>query len=563
MKVESSKLKVKNFFLFLAFLSTFIFQLSTVSAETALSSKEQAKAAFQKGKALYDQGRYAQAFAEWEAAEPVLDGQPVAKTIQFLKNRIDPALIKSAILVTEAAPKPPVQPEPEPIAESTVEPPQALAEPAKPETDEQSERPAEEAGKLVGQAAQKIEADAKAQAEKLAQEQNAATEEAQKVREIQASFEAGKTALAEGRYEDVLVQWKGLVADERLAVLRESLEKLKAVEEAPLPVETASPEFEKEIEELLSNADSELVNRAKQSAERHKKALEAGRARAQDIKKAFASGKSLLEKGDVDAAAKAWEPVLAALKSPAPLREQIQKISETHRRVLKMEALAAKPGPARVPLEALPQEKQILELLQETSVRLTDKRQALEADLKARTTDEKKAKAEAAALEETFQKGRKLYENGRIAEAAEVWAPLTPRMANRALLDDLIEDIRSQNRQIEAVRAVALRSARNQTLTHEKEIKKMLSDGSDRLKADTPGLAKGHRLGKVSVEMRPLGARDPAWVRTTFEQGKAMYEAKRTREAFLLWGTILPYISKEPQIKAYIDKAAKASKAGA
>ena len=56
------------------------------------------------------------------------------------------------------------------------------------------------------------------------------------------------------------------------------------------------------------------------------------------------------------------------------------------------------------------------------------------------------------------------------------------------------------------------------------------------------------------MERAQAAERKKAWVQSTFADGKSMVESGRTREALLLWGTLTPYLSKEPEMKTYIKK---------
>lgn len=490
----------------------------STAAEFTSDLQERSQEAFRKGKNLYDRGRYAEAFREWDAALPSLEGQSVKKTIEFLKSRVKDVVVEPA----------PVIPSPEPIV-SPKETARAVSgvSAALPAIAPQTERPVirfpEGFKETLAKAEQKTVKENRAAAQQVARDRKEKERVVKLQKELNASFEKGKKAFENGKIDQAVSEWEKILphlADpskvtNRLGLLRRSqrhLAKLKEIGRRPQKKFSPSAQtaaISKELSGLLEASNADLVAGVKhQMKAREDLRLEAQKKDEESarLKKEFESGRELLQQGDYGRAAQAWEKILPSLGSQEELRKKLNELKENRRRAKEISALLAVREVRTLPLEEAAQELEMNELLQKEALSLQEVIRELEA---------KRSAFKTAPSPDT-----------RLRQVEVEMEPLL-RAANAKLAED-----------------AALGPLEN----HQFFLEKKLPEPSARRKE-----AKKMR----ELEAAQAVERKKLWVRSTFEDGKAMYELGRSREAFLLWGTLTPYLDKEPAIRDYIKKASK------
>jgi len=500
-----------------------------VTSVFASETDEASQAVFRKGKNLYDQGRYAEAFQEWDAVLPSLEGRSVKRTIEFLKSRVKEMPIKPAVSPTVQVPAAvavsPAETAPIPapvIPEAKLPPPKEILPRI------QSPAGLKEALKVAEKkTAEKNRASAREAV--LFRKEKERTLKIQK--EIDSAFEKGKKSLENGKIDQAAAEWDKILPyledpsgfKRRIESLRRrerhlaALKVLKQRGQKKSPsVPSADSAVAVRMEALLAESDRRLVARAKEEIESRKSREQLEERKKSEekarLEKDFESGKTFLAQGDMDRAASAWEKVLSSSESKKAIKAKLEELKETQRRLKKISEITEKKQTEASP-EAIPRESQMNQLLLNTAGSLKDEIKELE------TKHPSKKGPSMTAVSDTRM---------RKVEIETQPVPGDPRtMVFQETDPGPLED-------------------------HEFYLERNIPN---------PSARKKEAKKRKALESQQAAERKKAWVRSTFEEGRAMYQAGRTREAFLLWDALTPYLAKEPEIRSYIEKATAAVKA--
>ena len=520
--------------LFVVALALVFYYGPAFAADSAAGSNDRAQQAFRKGKNLYDQRRYAEAFREWDAALPDLEGQPIKKTIDFLKSRVKDVVVES----TQAPPAPVVQtseplPTPEKAKEvsaaAAVVPPTPVIEPpAQIAAARSVETPAGFKETLLDAEKTAVKENRAATEERVRAQKE--TKQALKIqKEIDAAFVSGKKHYENGKISEALKEWEKILPHlkdpesfkRRMESLRRRSRHLIALKllkqktpKKKSPALTTDADITARMQTLLEESNQRLITSAKKEIESRKSRQEIEeRAKLEEnerLEKDFESGKAFLAKGDLDRAAAAWEKALPSTESKKAIKAKLEELKETQRRLKKISEISEKTTIQASPAAGT-QEHQMDELLKNANARLKDEIKELEA----KRADKKNLPNTPIAPETRMRK----------VEIETQPVPGDPRaMVFQETAAGPLED-------------------------HEFYLEKKLP---------SPSVRKKEAKKREALELQQAAERKKAWVHSTFEEGRVMYRAGHPREAFLLWDTLTPYLAKEPDIKSYIKKATAA-----
>jgi len=489
---------------------------------------------FQKGKELLEVGRYHEAMKEWEAIVPYMDGEEEIKT----KMREIADVHTEALLAQKAAEDASAR---ETVKlEAPVELVRLLDETARGLKGEQTDAEIR-----------------RRQAEETLGERRA---------QIESAFQRGKTLFTNGQVREALKEWNGvlpqLASPEEVKGLLarvekgiEAAENSKAVAAETVARQQSKLEVPAEILDTLRDAEATLKREAFEAQTRRTHAEETAAERQKKILESFEKGKALYDQGLYKEAVDEWESLLPYVDEQSGVRALVVSVRNSN-----ADANEAK----KAAVEAVANEYKGLKL--NYSEQMAELLRAANVKLKAETTQasQKREDTETALAERkewsvtTFNKGKILYEQGRMDEALEQWERLTPFLEGESEVRRLIETLKvNHNAHLNAQRGgEGAAGARRNEPAYLEEMSRFFDDAAKKLARDAEN-AKSR-----AAESEKTFAERKAWIRATFQKGKALYDQKRYAEAVKEWEILRPYLSEEPEIQKQID-AAKGAAAGA
>ncbi len=533
-------------------------------AMTEGDRQEWVQATFESGKKLYDRGDYDSAFREWDKLGPYFSENTVLKkVVDYLKQQAKNKKLAAATAVVKTIPSalskktprastvypatsPVTYPPPPPKSDfkraeilyyqGKYEEAVAIWDNLLPTLDPGSEeqilierlkenyantlaakRDVEKLEAKDGAAAAPpdlktvlLKADKKFRA--LAQESETARKEAeQRAAEREARtialYQSGKDAFAEDRWEEALKNWEklaGMLGDgseeKRLILsLSENYSKAKAAKNAAGEWEKKTFEPPKSLKEILRLAGERLKAEIQNTESARLKAEKEFSEKQNRVNALIQKGRDLYNSGDIRAAVAAWREMFPFFDDK---REFEGVLSDLERNYATLQGLAmeSKAAAASQKIAASPE---IRKLWEEAG----QKMKAEGVELLAR---QKEAESDFATkrgmFESTAQKGKRLYYEGSVKEAFEVWQGLLSYFPPGSPEQSAILGLKGNYEGLEAARqdlaALKIRQAEELKKAFA-DLDELLNKANERLKSQLTEVENQRESVKASAKKGP------------------------------------------------------------
>ncbi len=483
------------------------------------------KDTFEKGKALHAQGKYVEAADEWSKIVQYVDSKDsLAKMIDTVKQSDTSANLAKKAVVDFTANQ---------------------------YTQLKFDR-GDEIVTLLSQAIKTLQNDTQ-----KAEGQKSEMEKALNFRKswIQATFDKGKSLYSEGKYPEAVEQWNSIVPyldnESKVRTLIQdvqfnytrSADAQKAFHdiESHRDMKFKSPD---ELEALLTQADQKLLADA-QTAESQKADIDKALSdRRVWIQTTFTKGKVLYESGKYEDAFNEWESLAPYLENEAKLRDALKSLRQNEAKMAESQKLA-QDALAKKDMK-FPAPDDLETLLSQADQRLQSDTQTSNAQ---KIEDDKTLTDRQRAMQEIFEKGQALYQQGKISEALTQWNELLPYMNDAdKLKEDLAKAQKSYADSIQ-LKKEAEEAEFKKTMKFEApaELQNILTQATQKLDTEAQAAQAEHAEVEKSILDRQ------AWINSTFEKGRNLFYAGKYKEALDLWGALLPFLVNGPDLKEMIS----------
>lgn len=499
--------------------------------EDLAARRAAAEAAYQKGASAAGAGQYDQALAEWRNLTPYVDAQAgVGPALDGLEKAIEAA--RAARQDTDAY--------------------------AAGEFKDIRFAHGDEIKTLVSQMEAKLLA-AKTDAEKRRADMQKTFTDRQAW--VESTFQRGKTLFGEGRYTDAVEFWKSLspylVDGTQITAMLDQFSRLQA-EAAAAVADAADAESRKdtrfaspqELPAMLAAATEKIKTIQFEARTRRENVEQALSARRVAIQQAFDRGKAAFEKGTVPGALDEWEKMLPMVENEAAVKNALTGVRAAYQQAVQAKEDAAKAEASKdMPLPVPPELRTTLEQVTERMKKEIQSSELLrEKNIKA-LADRR------AYVRDIFDRGKALYEQGKLREAFDLWKTIAPFTEEEEKLNEYLSKAGQAYEGFVAAKNASHEAALQQSMKLQTppDLAAILDDAIARLKQDDFDL----RNKTFEIEKSIADRRE--WINSTFKKGQSLYIEGRYAEAVAEWNTILPYLGDGLDVKAKlveIDKNA-------
>ena len=379
-----------------------------------------------------------------------------------------------------------------------------------------------------------------AQANRAAMEKSLAERQAW----VGSTFEKGKAYYEVGKYKEALEFWGSLapnLKDE--PAVQSMLAGLPLKYEAMVHAEKTAQEAEmlkKEplappagMQEILAAAAQKLSAVSMEAMTRAEKAHAEGSARSNAVNQFFNEGQAFAEKGQWEAAIKAWAGLPPYLADSEKIKATVDNLSASYQNYTRSLADAQQAetqlntrltGPADLSL-----------VLSEAAFKLDKERQATEL---ARERTDKILAEKKTAVDRLYAEGKVFYDQGKLPDAFSAWRSMLPSVDNEKSLEELLA------KADQSYQMYASSKEQNQLSMARKELKldapaelsQMLETVNQQLRDQVFDLkSRASQTEKMLAERKD-------WIEVTFQKGRLAYSQGRYQEAAAEWKTMLPFI---------------------
>ncbi|OGW91792.1 MAG: hypothetical protein A3D28_03875, partial [Omnitrophica bacterium RIFCSPHIGHO2_02_FULL_63_14] len=488
----------------------------------ASEKREWIDSVYEKGKFLYEDGQYREAVAVWSQMLPHLaDEAQLRSLLKIIDSNV--RTLEDLRVRTSAA---------------------KTAAPSAPD----------ELVELLTQADERLKTESeKAQDVRLGAEEQAKRRTAR----VQSFYGKGRALYEQGRVDEALKAWNALLPDvadadkikERLSRVRSGLDQArdakKKAEEA-VSQSGVKPPAPEELTEILERTDQTLAVQTEEAEGAVTGVRRTETERRRIIEGVFTKGRVLYSQGRIDEAVRAWEALLPEVENASGLKAMLQQVSARYQEAARTRLAAENALAEREAKLATPQE--FVDLLTEAG-------QSLDSEAKkaltSRTESERLSAERRARLQEAFEKGRALYDQGRLDEAVKAWVKMLPELQDADQVRSRMQSIDARKEQVADARRRAEEAAARQSMKFAAppELPELLKEAAERLKT-----LADDALREASQSQKSATERE-RWIKEIFEKGRQNYQAGHFEEAFKTWGQLAPYLENEAAIRAQIRAA--------
>lgn len=377
---------------------------------------------------------------------------------------------------------------------------------------------------------------------------------------IDVTFQKGKLAYTQGRYQEAAAEWKTLLpfvedgARLEQAIsdfernLQVSLDASKTGAEAEAKKNAKFPAPD-ELGVLLVQLNEKVKNEALEAGAEKIRAEQQFSERQKWLKQTYDLGRSFYMEGKYDQAIAEWEKLAPYLEAQSGVQSLLDAVKQSYQ-----DSMAAKKGAVEAAAGdyqglKLPYAEQMARLLTEVDAKL--KEEAAASRAKQGEVEKTLAERQEWALT-TFNKGKVFYDQGRYEEALGQWERLLPYLADSSEAKRRIVSMRESFDQIHAVKEASGASGGSEPpvkLANEQEMLSVLEEANGRLKSETEALQQKQLEANQSLEQRKQ------WIEFTFQKGKTFYDQGNYAKAVEEWGVLGPYLGEHPAVRQAIEEA--------
>ncbi|PIU40321.1 MAG: hypothetical protein COT00_02310, partial [Candidatus Omnitrophica bacterium CG07_land_8_20_14_0_80_50_8] len=494
----------------------------TTAQKTLVERQAWIDETFQKGKKLYAGGKFYEAVEQWDKIAAYLDDKSDTKArIRELKETFQKVLAAKKEAIDAVA-----------------------------HQDAHLNAP-EEFSLYLTQVNQKLEADSQ---DALAQKQKADQTFSERQTWITATFQNGKALYESGKVSEALAQWTLLVPyladgsqiDEYIQLIgksqAQSVEAKNQFQDA-LGKKDIKSETPKEFSDLLTQANQKLQVEAAEAQAKRAEMEKALVDRQTWVNSTFENGKSLYENGKYEEAIGEWEKLTPYLDEKSGIKEVVNALKQNYYFVLQAKKEALEAGVNQVKDLTLP--KDVNQIISGVNT-------ALDKQIKESQSAKQKAEQVLAVrqtfVKSTFEKGKAFYAEGKLPEALDQWNALLPYLDEKSDAKQLIGALKQTCVTSLETRKAAQDAQDRQAVKFNlsKDFTQAFEQANQRLVA----LSRGYQSDQTKAE-QTLADRQ-AWVRSTFEKGRAFSTEGKWAEAIDQWNLLDPHLDEKSEAKQLI-----------
>ena len=504
-------------------------QQRTQAEKTLAERQAWVDATFQKGRQLYLQDNVEGALELWRTLVPYLEDAAQMKT--FIQDAADSqrASMQAKDAAAKAASK----------KDSPLPSPQEL-------------------GKLLQSVDQRLRAEAtQAQTERQQIEKSLAERQTW----VESNFQKGKELYSQGDVAGALEAWERVVpyVDEGSNIkpfIESASQSYKAALAAQQSAEKALSQKDKgfvspaDMKELLGKMSAEMKARAQSAQEQRSQAEKTVADRQAWITATYERGKELYAQGNVQGALELWNTLAPYLEDSSQIKANLQSASENYKASAQAKDAAAKAMAQQD--TRFPSPPDLARILQSADQRL--KNEAAEA-VSERQKMEITLAERKVWITAVYEKGQVLYKEGKVDEALGEWEKLGPYLDEKSGVRELIAGVQeTQQAALDAKKGVtqfAANEFKKVKVPYAPAMTQFLNEANSKLKADSEESAR------QKLEMERTLAERRAWIAATYEKGKQLYDQGQYDKAASLWKTLTPYLERDAEVAALIDKVSQ------
>ncbi len=379
-----------------------------------------------------------------------------------------------------------------------------------------------------------------AQAQRTTMEKSLAERQAS----VGATFEKGKAYYEVGKYKEALEFWGSLtpnLKDE--PVLQSLLAGLPQKYEAMMQAQKAAQDAEAQKDALmappagfsvaLSAATQKLSAISVEAMGRAEKAKAGSNVKLNAVNQLFNEGQAFAEKGQWEAAIKAWSGLPPYLADGDKIKASVDNLAASYQIYTKsladaQQSEASLSTPLTGPAD-------LSQILSDAAFKLDKERQATEL---ARERTDKILTEKQTAVDQLYAEGKAFYDQGKLSDAFSAWRSMLPSVDNEKPLEELLAKA-DQSYQI----YVSSKEQNQQSMARKElklaapvELSQILETANQQLRDQVFDLKS-----RSSQTEKMLGERKD-WIEVTFQKGRLAYSQGRYQEAAAEWKTMLPFI---------------------
>ena len=372
---------------------------------------------------------------------------------------------------------------------------------------------------------------------------------------IGSTFEKGKAYYEVGKYKEALEFWGNLAStlkeDPALQALLTSLpQKYEVMLQAQKTAENSEAQKNAPLAppagmtEALTQAAEKLSSVATDAMSRSEKARAENDSRNIAMNELFSQGMAFAEKGQWEAAIKAWSGLPPYLADGDKVKVAVDNLAASYQNYVKTLSEAQKAEAALNTRLAGP--KDLSAVLIDAAFKLDKERQA--TDLARERTDKILAEKQTA-VDKLYSDGKAFYDQGKLADAFAAWRSMLPSVDNEKSLEEQLAKA-DQSYQL----YISSKEQNQQSMSRKElklaapvELSQMLETVNKQLRDQVFDLKS-----RSSQTEKMLGERKD-WIDVTFQKGKLAYSQGRYQEAAAEWKTMLPFIENGSALEAGIS----------
>ena len=361
---------------------------------------------------------------------------------------------------------------------------------------------------------------------------------------VSSTFEKGKAYYGVGKYKEAIEFWLTLSPNlkedpvvqsyltglpqkyEAMILAEKAAQEAKLQKDAPIEVPAGMTEAMTAAAQKLSLISTDAMSRAE-------KARAEGDAKIAAMNQLFNEGKAFAEKGQWEAAVKAWSGLPPYLVNGDIIKAAVDNLAASFQNYTKTLA-DAQQLEARLSAR-LTEPTDLSQMLSDAAFKLDKERQSTEL---ARERTEKILAEKQTAVDKLYSDGKAFYDQGKLPDAFSAWRSLLPSVDNQKSLEELLGKA-DQSYQM----YVASKEQNQQSMARKElkldapvELSQLLEAVNQQLRDQVFDLKS-----RVSQTEKMLGDRKD-WIDVTFKKGRLAYSQGRYQEAVAEWKTLLPFV---------------------
>jgi len=373
---------------------------------------------------------------------------------------------------------------------------------------------------------------------------------------IRASIQKGRVAFENSDWKAALEEWKGV--EQFLDPTSEEYAKLQKLKRDYETAQLAQKQGEGEAQNAVpAQVPSEFSGYLNDASNRLQKQIMEVQSRQENLEKeavfeqawietTFNRGKDAFEAGNYALALEEWNKIAFKMKDDATFASSMEQLKQASRAYQEAE-LRYSMASGNAQENSQPANKQMQSFLSQAAADLKSKADevAQQGMEKQRSTEDLQKQ-----IDQTFEKGRELYQKGRFKEAIEEWLMLQPRFAGDPVTKAAFLSAEG------SLRSYEMATSTFQGSVDSGAYKLRLPEGFFRY-VENAAHEIAEKAGQTDAERQKTEAAvasKRAELIRTFEKGKEYYALGRAADAAAEWKKIVPWVDGGEELGSELAK---------